>query len=34
VLELTQNKQKYRSEILQSWEDVADKVVKALSELI
>jgi glycosyltransferase involved in cell wall biosynthesis len=34
VLKLTQNKQEYRSEILQSWEDVADKVVKALSELI
>jgi glycosyltransferase involved in cell wall biosynthesis len=34
VLKLTQNKQEYRSESLQSWEDVADKVVKALSELI
>jgi glycosyltransferase involved in cell wall biosynthesis len=34
VLKLTQEKQEYRSEVLQSWEDVADKVVKALSELI
>jgi glycosyltransferase involved in cell wall biosynthesis len=34
VLKLTQNKQEYRSESLQSWEDVADKVVRALSELI
>ncbi|MFL6492705.1 MAG: glycosyltransferase family 4 protein [Nitrososphaera sp.] len=34
VLKLTQGKQEYRSEVLQSWEDVADKVVKALSELI
>ncbi len=33
VLELTQIKQEYRREILQSWEEVADKVVKALSEL-
>ena len=34
VLNLTEEKQKHRSEILQSWEDVAHKVVKALSELI
>ena len=34
VLKLTQGKQEYRSEVLPSWEDVADKVVKALSELI
>ena len=34
VLKLTEEKQEYRSEVLQSWEDVADKVVKALSELI
>jgi glycosyltransferase involved in cell wall biosynthesis len=34
VLKLTQEKQEYRNENLQSWEDVADKVVKALSELI
>jgi hypothetical protein len=34
VLKLTQEKQEYRNEVLQSWEDVADKVVKALSELI
>ena len=34
VLKLTKEKQEYRSEVLQSWEDVADKVVKALSELI
>jgi hypothetical protein len=34
VLELTEEKQEHRSEILQSWEDVAHKVVKALSELI
>ncbi len=34
VLKLTQEKQQYRSDNLQSWEDVADKVVKALSELI
>ena len=33
VLELTQIKQDCRREILQSWEEVADKVVKALSEL-
>jgi hypothetical protein len=33
VLKLTQEKQEYRNEVLQSWEDVADKVVKALSEL-
>jgi glycosyltransferase involved in cell wall biosynthesis len=34
VLKLTREKQEYRNEVLQSWEDVADKVVKALSELI
>ena len=34
VLKLTQDKQEHRSGILQSWEDVAVKVVKALSELI
>lgn len=35
VLKLKEEKQEeYRSEILQSWEDVAHKVVKALSELI
>jgi glycosyltransferase involved in cell wall biosynthesis len=34
VLKLTEEKQEQRSEILQSWEDVAHKVVKALSELI
>jgi glycosyltransferase involved in cell wall biosynthesis len=34
VLRLTQEKQEYRSEVLQSWQDVADKVLKALSELI
>ena len=35
VLKLTEEKQQqYRSEILQSWEQVAHKVVKALSELI
>lgn len=34
VLKLTEEKQEHRSEILQSWEDVAHKVVKALSELI
>jgi glycosyltransferase involved in cell wall biosynthesis len=35
VLKLTEEKQEeYRSEILQSWEDVAHKVVKALSELL
>jgi glycosyltransferase involved in cell wall biosynthesis len=34
VLKLSQEKQEYRNEILQSWEDVADKVVKALCELI
>lgn len=34
VLKLTQEKQEYRSEVLQSWQVVADKVVKALSELI
>jgi glycosyltransferase involved in cell wall biosynthesis len=34
VLKLPQEKQEYRNEVLQSWEDVADKVVKALSELI
>jgi glycosyltransferase involved in cell wall biosynthesis len=34
VLKLTKEKHEYRSEVLQSWEDVADKVVKALSELI
>jgi hypothetical protein len=33
-LKLTEEKQEQRSEILQSWEDVAHKVVKALSELI
>src|SRR5215207_1666781 len=31
VLKLTEEKQEHRSEILQSWEDVAHKVVKALS---
>ena len=34
VLKLKEEKQEQRSEILQSWEDVAHKVVKALSELI
>ena len=34
ILKLTEEKQQHRSEILQSWEDVAHKVVKALSELI
>ena len=34
VLKLKEEKQEYRNEILQSWEDVAHKVVKALSELI
>jgi glycosyltransferase involved in cell wall biosynthesis len=34
ILKLTEEKQQHRSEILQSWEDVALKVVKALSELI
>jgi glycosyltransferase involved in cell wall biosynthesis len=34
VLKLTEEKQEHRSEFLQSWEDVAHKVVKALSELI
>jgi glycosyltransferase involved in cell wall biosynthesis len=34
VLKLKEEKQEHRSEILQSWEDVAYKVVKALSELI
>jgi glycosyltransferase involved in cell wall biosynthesis len=34
VLKLIQEKQEYRSEILQSWENVANKVVKAISELI
>jgi glycosyltransferase involved in cell wall biosynthesis len=34
VLKLKEEKQEYRSEILQSWEDIAHKVVKALSELI
>ena len=34
VLKLRQVNQEDRHEILQSWEDVADKVVKALSELI
>lgn len=34
VLKLTEEKEEQRSEILQSWEDVAHKVVKALSELI
>jgi glycosyltransferase involved in cell wall biosynthesis len=34
VLKLKEEKQDHRSEILQSWEDVAHKVVKALSELI
>lgn len=34
VLKLTEEKQEHRSEILQSWEDVAHKVVKALSGLI
>jgi guanyl-specific ribonuclease Sa len=34
VLKLPQEKQEYRNEVLQSWEGVADKVVKALSELI
>jgi glycosyltransferase involved in cell wall biosynthesis len=34
VLKLTEEKQEQRSEMLQSWEDVAHKVVKALSELI
>ena len=34
VLKLTEEKQEHRTETLQSWEDVAHKVVKALSELI
>jgi glycosyltransferase involved in cell wall biosynthesis len=34
VLKLTEEKQEQRIETLQSWEDVAHKVVKALSELI
>jgi glycosyltransferase involved in cell wall biosynthesis len=34
VLKLREEKQELRSEILQSWEDVAHKVVKVLSELI
>jgi glycosyltransferase involved in cell wall biosynthesis len=34
VLKLKEEKQEQRSENLQSWEDVAHKVVKALSELI
>jgi glycosyltransferase involved in cell wall biosynthesis len=34
VLKLTEEKQEQRSKNLQSWEDVAHKVVKALSELI
>jgi hypothetical protein len=34
VLKLIEEKQEQRSEILQSWEDVTHKVVKALSELI
>ncbi|MDQ3888495.1 MAG: glycosyltransferase [Thermoproteota archaeon] len=33
VLKLTEEKQEQRSEMLQSWQDVAHKVVKALSEL-
>lgn len=34
ILKLTEEKQEHRSEILRSWEDVANKVVKVLSELI
>jgi hypothetical protein len=34
ILKLTEEKQQHRSDTLQSWEDVAHKVVKALSELI
>jgi glycosyltransferase involved in cell wall biosynthesis len=34
VLKLIEEKQEHRTETLQSWEDVAHKVVKALSELI
>ena len=34
ILKLTEEKQEHRSEILLSWEDVAHKVVKVLSELI
>ncbi|HEV3433728.1 MAG TPA: glycosyltransferase [Nitrososphaera sp.] len=34
VLKLTEEKQEQRIETLQSWEDVANKVIKALSELI
>lgn len=34
VLKLTEEKQEQRIETLQSWEDVANEVVKALSELI
>jgi glycosyltransferase involved in cell wall biosynthesis len=34
VLKLTEEKQEQRIKTLQSWEDVANKVVKALSELI
>jgi glycosyltransferase involved in cell wall biosynthesis len=33
VLKLTEKKQEQKTKILQSWEDVAHKVVKALSEL-
>jgi hypothetical protein len=33
-LKLTEEKQEHRIETLQSWEDVAHKVVKALSELL
>jgi glycosyltransferase involved in cell wall biosynthesis len=34
ILKLTEEKQEHRSEILLSWEDVANKVVKVLSELV
>jgi glycosyltransferase involved in cell wall biosynthesis len=34
ILKLTEEKQEHRSEILLSWEDVAHKVVKVVSELI
>ena len=34
ILKLTEEKQEHRREILLSWEDVAHKVVKVLSELI
>jgi hypothetical protein len=34
ILKLTEEKQEHRSESLLSWEDVAHKVVKVLSELI